>query len=740
MVSAVVKYTRAVPRISNIVSNPRIREVLVVASLLIALQTLVFGGFLSGAIIPQFDFMGGYNTEAFAWWRDGGFVAPTQWMPYMWGGYPAVSNLQNSSFYLPFGLVAAVVPFTLQASAAVSALHVAFGATGLYVFTRRWGAGIVPSLVGLVGWFFAAGIYSNATQPDIARAYAWLPWVLLIASVKWPWWRWYGPVLAVLLLWQAVLGIYPGTIVALAYLLPIWVIANQVLFRPKITSYLVPLLIAGLAAGAMTAVRFLPAILTRGTYEAVFPDVSVFGIATIGTFLYPFTNPKVPDFEVMRSFFLPAVFLPLLVFVPWRSKLVRAVAIVTGAAVVLGMPFWPWHDAVTNFLPGMQLSRFRMSDFKVIMLFGIVVLAVFALHRLVVARREVTTETVAGTVAATAPAHSQSWTRWVPLTVLVLLNLGFAAIGLRYNWDPVASIPQWVILAAVSVIAYLLSRPPGLDNPRGVVAGIGLLAVISGLVGVFAVTPVWRTERVAAENNYFGGQVSDFIAARPADLTAEQRPARLPSPDDPTNRDEIYWVFGKVFYTGDASVFGYVNLRGNETWETIKNQLFAGGDLGRNNAAFWAAPGMLITGAPSTMPAPAESTVCAESGQCGPDLTVTPVSYDPGGKFSYDVVADRRVDVMANEAWYTGWQAELCSSDGACAAVETARGVAGQLTMTVPEGSWRLNLEYRLPGWTVAWAAFAGGVIAAALLGVWAGLSSRGGNRPRPLDRGAHRA
>ena len=76
-----VKYTRAVPRISNIVSNPRIREVLVVASLLIALQTLVFGGFLSGAIIPQFDFMGGYNTEAFAWWRDGGFVAPTQWMP-----------------------------------------------------------------------------------------------------------------------------------------------------------------------------------------------------------------------------------------------------------------------------------------------------------------------------------------------------------------------------------------------------------------------------------------------------------------------------------------------------------------------------------------------------------------------------------------------------------------------------------------------------------------------------------
>jgi len=733
--SGVVDYNRAVRTLGDLVSNPRVREVSVVAGLLISLQVLVFGGFLGGATIPQYDFMGSYNTEAFAWWRDGGFVAPPQWMSYMWGGYPGVSSLQNSSYYLPFGVVAAVVPFTLHASAVVSAMHVAFGAAGLYVFTRRWGAGIVPSLVGLVGWFFAAGIYSNATQPDIARGYAWLPWILLVASVKWPWRRWFGPVVAVLILWQALLGIYPGTIVALAYLLPIWVIANQLLFRPRITVYLVPLFIAGVAAGAMTAVRFLPAILARGTYEAVFPDVSVFGIATIGTFLYPFTNPNVPDFEVMRSFFLPAVFLPLLVFVPWRSKLVRAVAVLTAAAVVLGLPFWPWHDAVTDFLPGMQLSRFRMSDFKVIILFGIVTLAVFALHRLVVARRE----TAVASAAADAPGERRSWTHWIPLAALVLLNLGFAAIGLRYGWEPVASIPQWVILAAVSVIAYLLSRPPGLDNPRDVVAGIGLLAVISGLVGVFAVSPVWRTERVTAENNYFGGQVSDFIATRPGDRTAEQRPGRLPSPVDPTDRNEIYWVFGKVFYTGDASVFGYVNLRGNETWETIRNQLFAGGDLGRNTAAFWAAPGIVITGAPSNMPATAEITVCAESGRCGPDFVVTPVSYDPGGKFSYDVVADTRVDVMANEAWYEGWQAQLCSPEGACTAVETARGASGQLTMSVPEGSWRLTLEYRLPGWTVAWAVFAGGVIATALLGVWSGLSSRRGDRLERIDRGTQR-
>jgi len=44
----------------------------------------------------------------------------------------------------------------------------------------------------------------------------------------------------------------------------------------------------------------------------------------------------------------------------------------------------------------------------------------------------------------------------------------------------------------------------------------------------------------------------------------------------------------------------------------------------------------------------------AGSGECVPDHTVTPASEDAGGTFNCDIVADSRVDAVANDASYTG--------------------------------------------------------------------------------------
>ena len=182
-------------------------EGMVVLAVIIALELAVFADYFSGKSIPAGDFISAYNFEAYSWWHDGSFFDPTQWMPLMWGGYPSVSNLQNSSFYLPVGLMAALTPFTLHTSAILSALHVAFGSIGIYVFSRRWGITPRAAMIGLVSWFFAIGFYSNAAHLDIMRAYAWLPWVLLVTSVKWPWSRWWAAPAAVLILWQTILSV-----------------------------------------------------------------------------------------------------------------------------------------------------------------------------------------------------------------------------------------------------------------------------------------------------------------------------------------------------------------------------------------------------------------------------------------------------------------------------------------------------------------------------------------------------
>ena len=694
----------------------RLREPLIVAALLLVLEIVVFRDYFTGAVIPQFDFMGGYNLEAFAWWRDGSFFDPTQWMPYMWGGYPAVSNLQNSSYYLPVGLASMFGDFSLHASAILSALHVAFGAVGVYVFIRRWKMGVGVAVIGLTLWFFASGHYASATYPDIARAYAWIPWIMLVTSAKWPWDRWWAAIAAVVILWQSILGIYPGMLIAIGYTIPIWILGNQIAFRPKLRRYLVPLAVVGIAALLMSMLRFLPALMERGTYPAVIPDSSEMNLAGIGTFLFPYENPLLLWYPSMRSFFLPAITLALVVFAPLRDKLTRVLLAVVAVTVVLGLPNWPWHDAVTEFLPGMEASRFRLNDFKFIFLFALVILA------------------AKGFTAVIRNGLRSTRARWIYGAVLVLLNAGFAAIGIRYSYAPEGSIPQWLILAASSALVYLIATGWWKPRQRVIAATLVILATLSGVTAVFSSTYDWRTDRVAAEESYYGEAVDEMIAdgaAIEGDVESV-RPERIAAPAEITGPDSVDPKYGSVFYTDETSVVGYVNLRGTETFELVKQQLGAEGEVGVNTLAFWQAEGMVIESLPDTVPTVAAIDMCLDTGQCGGSLVVEPVDYDEGGTLVYDLTLIADVAVMLNEAGYEGWTAELCAADAAsdCTSIETVRGTSGQITLDVPEGEWRLTMEYRLPGQDLAWILFAAGSFVAIALGALAFVIDRR-RRPR---------
>jgi hypothetical protein len=663
------------------------------------LEVLIFRTYFTGESIPQFDFMGAYNEEAFEWWRSGSFFAPAQWIQTMYGGYPAVSNLQNSSFYLPVGIASAFGPFTYHASAILSALHVAFGSAGVYIFCRRWGASGGASLAGLSAWFFANGFYASSTTLDIMRAYAWLPWLMLVFSVKWPWRRWWAPFVALLIVWQTILAIYPGMIVAIAYVAPVWVVANQWAFRLPVRRYLLPAVVVTGAAIAMSLLRFLPALMERGHYPATLADTSVFSIAAIGTFLFPYNNSLLPGIEQFRSLFVPGAGIALLVFVPFRDHLVRCLIAVVATATLLGFPFWPWHDLVTTHFPGMQLSRFRLSDFKFLLLFGICILGVRAIDALAGERPERLPRTV-----------------WIRIGALVIALVGFALVGMRYQYEGTPTLVQWSLFAVSAVLASIVMlRGP---FPSRAISGAAIaLTIASGTLAVYAVPGDWQSDRVSSEQSYLGASVDSLIAAS-VSSTASQMPARIPTPLDPTGIESINSKYGRAFFTGQASVFGYVNLRGTETFELVKQQLYAPGEAGLDTRAFWNSSGVVVQGAPSTTPPRALTTACASTGACGADLQVTPISYDSAGRIVYRVTAATDTPVMVNVAGYKGWAADVCSvsEPATCQSVTTARGSMGELTLVVPRGSWTLNMVYRLPGLSVAWVFFWFGIGATIVL------------------------
>lgn len=680
-------------------SRDRTVRAATVLGVLVALEVLVFHEYLTGRSIPPWDFLSHYNTEAYAWWRDGSFFSPPDWMPYLWGGYPGALNLQNSSWYLPVGITATLTTFDLHASAVLSALHVGFGALGMYVLGRRWGFAHVAAVLGLVAWFFVSGFYAHGSHLDIMRGYAWLPWVLLVLSPQWPWRRWWAPPLAGLLLWQALLAMYPGALIAAVYTLAVWVLLVQLTLRPRLRDYLVPLAVAVAAAAAMTLLRFLPFALVRGFGAPAAGDASVFSWGVVGTLFYPYGDPTLPNDITMRSLFIPVTAVVLAGLVAWRTPVARVAAGTAAAAVVLGVSALPWAPLV-ELLPGMELSRFRLDDFKVVLLAATCVLAMAGAHRLVA-------EASTGAGSARALARRLGATR---IGYLVLLVVGAAVLGLHGPFTRTDWLAQWsLVLAGAALVAVAVMTPRG--GARVAVVGLTVVTLCSGLLAVEATPTPWRVDRAAQEAG-FGAPVDDLVArGRDAEADGERRPPRARPGDAVTEMSMLDTVWGGAYYTREPSVLGYVNLKGTQTFETMRAQFLDPAVL-PVAAEFWSAPGIaLATDGDGGLPDPQDVVACAQDGACGPGVRVTPVSFALATPLVYDVtVPAGGTTLQLNEAYYPGWAAEVCVADD-CSAAPVRRGDAAELLVDVPGGTSTLTVTYRLPGMGAAWVAFGAGLL-----------------------------
>jgi len=684
---------------------PRSAEVAVVVLVSAVLQAVLFRSFYSGAGTPEWDFLSHYTVDAHAWWRDGGFFDAHDWVPYLWGGFPGTLDLQNSSWYLPVGLSYLLTGYDVHAAAILAALHVAFGGLGIYVLVRRHAVPPSVALFALTTWTFASGFFANASHPDIARAYAWLPWVLLCASTAWRWGRWWAPLVATLVFWQALLGMYPGIVVGTVYVVGVWVLVQQLTVRPRLTSYLVPLAVSVVLAGLLTAPRFYTAFLVRGAGDPSVTTSDVWSWRLLGTLLYPYGSNEIPNDITMRSFFLPATVFALVWFGRGRSLLVRCGAAMAAVAFVLGMPLSPFQD-VALLLPGLDVSRLRMSDFRVFLLLGLVLLATAGLQRVVADRTTVE-------VRAAAPVSRTGGHARLPVVGGAAVLLGMAALGFAGPFDFTDWTVQWSFLVVALALALLARTALDGTQLRAVVAVLVALSCFSGVIWAFSTTKPWLVSRPVMEQLYFGAQVEDMIDARQPVGPLERRPARsdsLLTAEDYRDRWPTTDAL-RALYERGYGLSGYVNLKGTPTFVAIQQSL-ADPATSADARAFWTAPGLVISSESGEVPPAASSEECAETGRCG-DLTVEPVAFEDGSTFRYDVRTETAGEVSFNEAFYEGWTLGACSPEGDCTDLAVRSGVGGQVVADVPAGDWSLALRYRLPGVATAWALAAAGLVGA---------------------------
>lgn len=676
-------------------------RVLIVFITATMLTLVMFWGYLRGSAAPPWDFYSSYTTEAWAWWRDGSLLHQPQWMPYAWGGYPALLNVQNSSWYLPIGLAIALVgPLTIHLAAAISAVEVTAGSVGVYLLLRNWRVRFVPALFGMVSWFFAAGFYSNAEHLDIHRAYAWLPFIFMVIGSAWRWDRWWNWLIAALILWQGLLAIYPGILVALVYVGLAYVATTQIVLRPRVREYLLPLFVAGTAAVLMTLLRYLPFYLVRGSGSPSGADSSAFDPQMLGTFLFPYGSPLLPNDISMRSFFLPAAVFVLIPFANWGARKLRPALVALGVAVVFCFPFWPWHDLL-RYLPGMSLSRFTMSDFKPFLLLGMVVIAAAALDRL-------TGLSASEGLNKRSRSRSEA-VRWCVAAVTLAF---FIVLATRPAFPPGTTWNQVGLLAVAALLIAICMRP---TSARMLGAG-ALIAItaISGFSGQWATPQPWQADRAQTEVANYGAGVRAMIEqglSREAAPPPAQRPPRLapPAPEAQLAQSDA-GEWGTAFYLDESSVMAYVNLKGTSTFERIQSGLFDGSDVSRTEAlAFWKAGGMLVPDR-AGLPTAQESEACATTGKCGQGLIEVPLSASSGDE-RYRIEASRQMRVLVNDAWYRGWTASACNTGGRCESLQTSEDQSGAVALTIPRGRWIVTLQYRLPGEHASYIAFWLGVL-----------------------------
>lgn len=681
-----------------------------VVCVLVALELLVFRGYFTGAVSPApDDFIGSYNNEPLAWWRDLLSGGLPDWIPYAWGGYPAAVSIQNGSWYLPLGLTAAVAPYTIHAAAVLQALHVGFGALGVYVLGRRWGLGHLSALFGLASYFFAVGFFSNGLHPDIVRGFAWAPWVVLCLSPAFAWRSRWGVPLATVVFWQALVGAYPGVLVALGYAGVVWVVACQVTRRPRIGSYLAPLAVAAACALLLALPKYLPAMVLRGGASPTGQDDSVFSPAMWGTLFFRYDLPSLPNDLSMRSFFVVAPVWAL-VAVAWRHRARVAVpAAAALTAVVLGMPWLPWYHALAA-LPGLGMSRFRMADFRVPLVLSLVVIAMVVLS------------------AELRGAAGGGGRRRSLLTagalVAVPLAAGVAATGGGYTVEQVAQ--AWTVLAvACTVVGWLTVRVNRERGParRSAAAACAValtgIAAISGVGWAFDVTPPWRFDREEIETSTWGSDSAALISTYQGDDGLAQRPARVPLDDTVAPPTDVHW--NAAFYTGSDAVGGYVNLKGSESFAQALRAVTDDGTYFTARSLL-AAPGIAVAVPDDASLPPVDATeACVLDHACGAGVTVVPDGYS-AGHLRYQVTTAAAAHLLFNEAFYPGWRATLCApSGGSCSQADVSMGAAGLVLADVPAGTWEVLLDYTTPFRSAGLWLFVVGAVAATVGGWWWG-------------------
>ena len=620
--------------------------------------------YFQGWTVP-WDFLATYHAVPQFWIEAARLHIDSAWIPFQGMGYPRYMNLQSGFYYPPFWLfVAADRPYTAEAAIVMQGMHVLFGAMGAGLCARLLGMRWSLALLAAVLYQGFGGFYSNASHPDIVRAYALLPWVF--APVLSPWRSSRLLVLSIGLqpLWVYALctGGYPGNMIAQLFVVGVVLVARTGLNYREVgqRSYGFLVALAVLAGVLLAGASLVPAMMDRaqihravdmgGPVQHQFAAWKDLVVALVMRTEQDYFR----DDPTMRSWFISV---PVVALLCMRASLGRTGA-TTGWALVsllaLGMATGVFHWLAAAVLPPLGFSRFPMADYKGAAALGAVILAVESLHLLSNGVRP-------------QPRWRYAW------LAILLAYTGVSVLALSLNSWPPAKLD--LLFVVVLATAFLLGAAQRAHNFR------------PWLLAAVAAVAIADWGRVHWGAGYFHSpDAKAWLENRIGTLDSARRSlsARLTAPPAcrPTRIDvaatDVAHVPWQGYYTGEYLSQDYSAAENLRPLQQIRSN-----------------PSLYQFGL-----RPWSALLMPEAGRVAPEqmlaLPTAPLQCVHYGttRVEYQVNLYRPATVVENEAYWAGWSAEV--NGRRIAATE----VNGYRAWSLPAGQYRIYPRFR-PPWRI---------------------------------------
>lgn len=656
-------------------------------SVLILFNLILYRQYLSGAMSPTWDFLGAYMTNSIAWWGEGSFFNPPSYLPYAFSGYPAHALAQSSGWYLPHLFLAEFNLLHSQPLAVLQATTILFGIIGFYFFSKKLGITPFVAFIISIGYLFTPGFFSNASHVDIVRAWAFVPWLFISLMPKTKI-NYTVIILTTLLYFQFFIGVYPGSIVASAYILILFMILNLYYKKINLKNYLIFQILPAIAGLMMSLLKWIPLISEQRVSRG--GNVVEVNLGIISTLIYPYETEVLPNDITMRSLFV----IPLLVFgIFLIQKIdipVKIFIIIGVVSIFLGIDFNkenPWQ----NYLPLLDESRFRTTDFKLYFVFSLLILAGLGIKQSLEKGISLLRAGIALSLA---------------LSYVSVLNFFAKSAEMQsYILGPGNQIARLSGLVFFGVLCLLiLFRFFKLKSlVRIIQISFLTTSVFIGWTWAHQTPAVWLNDRVQWEDFYYG-DTSENIRERVEDYLPNSRGERIGrSFPIPYSSELTFQIWNKSELDKSFTMGGLVSLKGLARYE----EFVSGAEKEEYASHYELLKLPLQAWVTQLEKADFETSACIYEKTCvSQNVKTTILDWKPS-EYLVSIEHSRPGLLVTNEVAWKGWQAEVCSNDS-CKTVEVAHELSDKLVAVPISGdtvSVRFFYEqpFKITSWVFFW-------------------------------------